>query len=581
MKKFLSNIGIGKRIGFGFLAILLIVGGLGFFSFQQLAAVNVGARAINDDSMPGNILMGDIEADMTRSYASVFQYLAARTPAERAELELARNERRDTNTKNLAEYEKTIAGPEDRALFDKLTEARKGWTEASKKFFALGNADKMEEAAKVAREEINPQYKLLAAAFQALGEFNHKNGIAQTASILAVVSSARSGVIVFLCCALALGAVIAFLIVQSITKPLAMALGLVQRVTERDFTARVENDAQDELGVMCRSLNEMVDNLSGNIQTIGESSQSVAAASEELNSVSSQVTATAGQASAQANAVAAAAEQMSSNIATVATAAEEMGGTIKEIAKNASEAARIASQAVQTAQETNHSVAKLGASSEQIGHVVKVITSIAEQTNLLALNATIEAARAGEAGKGFAVVANEVKELAKQTAAATEDISQKIEAIQNDTKGAVSAIQRISTIIDQISELQTTIASAVEEQSAATNEIARNAAEAAQASGEITRNVGDVSEATQVTTRGASQTLESAQELARLAADLEGVVKQFHLSNERSEHHAEESQPAARSPKAAAPSRNGHYQNGSANGHRGHQSNGVATHSRS
>jgi len=318
---------------------------------------------------------------------------------------------------------------------------------------------------------------------------------------------------------------------RGICHPISEAARLVRRVAGKDLTASVEISSEDEVGQICRSLNEMVYSLAGNMRTIGETSQSVAAASEELDAVSSQVTATSDQASEQATAVAAAAEQVSSNIFTVATAAEQMGGTINEIAKNASEATRIASQAVRVAQETNSSVAKLGESTLEIGNVIKVITSIAEQTNLLALNATIEAARAGDAGKGFAVVANEVKELAKQTAAATEDISKKIVAIQGDSKGTADAIQKIGCIIDQINEMQTTIASAVEEQTAATNQIARNAAEAARGSGEIKRGVAEVSEAVRTTTQAAGQTLTAAHELAQLAERLESVVKEFKIES--------------------------------------------------
>ena len=198
------------------------------------------------------------------------------------------------------------------------------------------------------------------------------------------------------------------------------------------------------------------------------------ASAQELTSVSQQMAANAEETAAQANVASAAAEQVSKNVTTVATGAEEMGASIKEIAKNANEAARVATSAVKVAEKTNATVAKLGESSAEIGNVIKVITSIAQQTNLLALNATIEAARAGEAGKGFAVVANEVKELAKQTAKATEDISRKIEAIQADTKGAVEAIAQIGKIINQINDIQNTIASAVEEQTATTGEISRN-----------------------------------------------------------------------------------------------------------
>ncbi len=166
--------------------------------------------------------------------------------------------------------------------------------------------------------------------------------------------------------------------------------------------------------------------------------------------------------------------------------------------------------------------------------MIKVITSIAQQTNLLALNATIEAARAGEAGKGFAVVANEVKELAKETAKATEDISQKIEAIQADTKGAVSAIAQISTVINQINDIQNTIASAVEEQSATTNEISRNLAEAAKGAIDITKNITGVAEAARNTTAGAVDTQKSAHSLERMAAELQELVSQFKCDEQKS-----------------------------------------------
>jgi len=252
--------------------------------------------------------------------------------------------------------------------------------------------------------------------------------------------------------------------------------------------------------------------------------QSLAAASEELSAVAKQMTSNSEQTTMQANLVAQASEQVTSNVTSVAASAEQMSSTVREIAKNAHDAARVATAAVHAADETNRTVAQLGDSSMEIGKVIKVITSIAQQTNLLALNATIEAARAGEAGKGFAVVANEVKELAKQTAKATEDISQKIETIQNDTRGAVEAIQHIGKIIGQINDFQNTIASAVEEQAATTNEIARNASEAARGSLQISGNIGAVSVAARNTSEGAANTLASAEELSRVAGELRTLI---------------------------------------------------------
>jgi methyl-accepting chemotaxis protein len=303
-----------------------------------------------------------------------------------------------------------------------------------------------------------------------------------------------------------------------------------------DLTERVV--PRSDKDVLSQSFDRALVALRGTVGKLAESTGSLSAASEELSATATQMSANSEETSAQAGAVSAAAEQVSRNVHTVATGAEEMGASIREIAKRASEAARVAADAVCVAESTNATVAQLGQSSADIGKVLKVITSIAEQTNLPALNATIEAARAGEAGKGFAVVANEVKELAKETARATEDIGRKVEAIQRDTRGAVDAITQIGSVISQIHDLQNTIASAVEEQTATTNEIGRNASEAAQGSTEIARNITTVAQAAQSTAQGAGNTQQSAVGLAHMAGELQRLVGQFR-------HRPEETTPAA------------------------------------
>ena len=278
-----------------------------------------------------------------------------------------------------------------------------------------------------------------------------------------------------------------------------------------DITARVHQQNQ------LRRLLEDISAIAGTL----------ASAAEELTATSQQMDGNATETSAQAEVVSAAAAQVSGNVNTVATGTEEMGASIREIAKSAADAARVSTTAVRLADDADRTVGKLGESSAEIGKVVKVITSIAQQTNLLALNATIEAARAGEAGKGFAVVANEVKELAKETARATEDISRKIEAIQADTRGATTAIGEITAIIGQVNDISSTIASAVEEQTATANEIARNVQDAARGTSDIASSIGGVAEAARSTNDGARDSRAAAVGLARLAGDLQQMVAGF------------------------------------------------------
>ena len=260
-------------------------------------------------------------------------------------------------------------------------------------------------------------------------------------------------------------------------------------------------------------LNDAVERLQTSATTLKEVSSTMAAAAEETSN--------------QSAVVSSAAEEVNANMSTVASAAEEMTSSIKEISNNASEAARVSQEAVSVATSTNETINSLGERSEEIGNVIKVISSIAQQTNLLALNATIEAARAGEAGKGFAVVANEVKELAKQTAGATDDITVKIEAIQSTTNDAVRAIGEISNIIGAINDISSTIASAVEEQAATTNEISRNVAESATGAQEIAQNITGVATAANETANGANQNLTAADNLSALASELGNLLNRM------------------------------------------------------
>ncbi|MGY1601889.1 methyl-accepting chemotaxis protein [Geodermatophilus sp. SYSU D00815] len=325
----------------------------------------------------------------------------------------------------------------------------------------------------------------------------------------------------------ALLAGLGWVITRSVVGPLRRVGAVVAALAEGDLRGETGVTSRDEVGRMAVGLEAAMADMRTVVAAIGDSSTTLASATEQLSASAQDMARLAGESATQSGVVATAAGQVSTNVQTVAAGSEQMGASIREIAQNAAEVARVAAQAVDVAGATTATVAKLGESSLEIAGVVKVITSIAEQTNLLALNATIEAARAGEAGKGFAVVANEVKELAQETAKATEDISHRVEAIQADTDGAVRAIGEIASIIAVINDSQGTIAAAVEEQTATTTEMNRNVSEAAQSADRIAENIAAVASATGSTTHAMADARSAIEEVARMASALHSSVSRF------------------------------------------------------
>ncbi|MEL6349425.1 MAG: methyl-accepting chemotaxis protein, partial [Myxococcota bacterium] len=299
--------------------------------------------------------------------------------------------------------------------------------------------------------------------------------------------------------------------IQASYIPISGGDGRVEKVVK--IAADITREQQRE-----NQVRDLLGGIEDELDRILEQSSSVQSRNRELKHNSEET-------SNQANMVSAAAEEVSVNIQTIADSTRQMSDAIGEIARSSEDATSVAVEAVNYSKQASETMARLGQSSVEIGKVSKVISSIAQQTNLLALNATIEAARAGEAGKGFAVVATEVKDLAKETANATENISKRIEAIQSDTTAAVEAISSVSSIIDRINQLQITIATAVEEQTVTTTNIGRTLSEAAGGASEIARSITEVAERARNTNASVEQARSSIEEVSQLTQSVNTKIR--------------------------------------------------------
>ena len=349
----------------------------------------------------------------------------------------------------------------------------------------------------------------------------------QTAANRATYHSGMTTVLTVAGIALAAAVGLALVAALAIVRPLRRVRDVCTAVAGGDLRQSAGIEGRDEIAQTAQALDVATGNTRATVEALAGSASALAGAAEELSATTASIAQSAEASSGGAELARNAAGEIAGNVHTLAAGAEEMSASIAEIARNATSAAGIGSQAARLARETNATVEQLGTSSAQIGDVVKVITAIAEQTNLLALNATIEAARAGEAGRGFAVVANEVKELAGETAKATEDIARRVTAIQGDTSSAVAAIGQIAEVIEELDTYQTTIAAAVEEQTATTAEMTRSVSGASERADEIARSVSDVATATTVTASGADQARAATAELSRMSSELFEVVGRF------------------------------------------------------
>lgn len=505
-------------------AFVALVAGVGLWDVAKLT------RTLGQVQVQGRVLSTHQDADMMHDAlrGDVLTLLRASGAAEHEAATAALTEHVEQFRADLQANSEQVSDPQIADALVAITPALEGYI-AQAQAIAEATSGGRPAAGEPLLPAFEQAFTTLEAEMEAAAQLIEARSADTESQAVATAAQARTlllgGSGVALVALIAAGGWIA----ASIRSPLTALRTRLAEIADGDgdLTQRLEDSRPDELGAVAAAANRLIARIQALLVDVSASTEELGTASGVLTEVASGMRATAQQSAAQVGAVAQAAAQVSGDVQTVAAGTEQMGAAVQEISGSAAEAARVAGSAVEVSAQANATVAKLGDSSTEIGNVVKVITAIAGQTNLLALNATIEAARAGEAGKGFAVVAGEVKELAQETARATEDITRRVQAIQADTGRAVEALSEINAIITTISDHQTTIAAAVEEQTATTAEMVRSVTSAAAGSDQIAQAITDVSDAAESTTTTAIRTAETADAIARVGDALRHQLSSF------------------------------------------------------
>ena len=526
-RRSLDDLSISVKINTAVLLGVVVALAIGLLGLRALGESAESARTLYAENMASAAAIGTIDTVQNQAQAHAMNQLVSLEAAEKAESVNDFSADQQAFDAAMSDY----LGSDPAGDPAVIAELRSNWAA-----FVQVVEDKLQAAADRSDYElwestrdadVTPLAEKLDRDVDALIAAEGTGAAAKAAFIRSQYETNRTESILLMAGGLVLALGLGIIVARRIVRSVGRVKNVCDGLAAGDLTRTSGLRSADEPGLMGRALDTAVARLRDTISTITSSALALAKASGEISETAGAIATSAESTSARAQAASASADQVSQSVATVEAGAGEMGASIREISQNATEAARVAGEAVAVTAGTARTMNKLGDSSAEIGNVIKVITSIAAQTNLLALNATIEAARAGEAGKGFAVVATEVKELAQETARATEDISRRVEAIQADTTGAVGAIEEITRVIARISDFQTTIASAVEEQTATTTEMNRSVAEAARGTKDIAGNVTGVADAARSTSDGAVRSQRATDELVRMSDELTALVSGF------------------------------------------------------
>ena len=558
----MSDMKVGKRLGvsYGVLAVVLVA--IGTFGLVSTSQMNGKVDTFSAESAileKANEISGGIDG----IHLHLAEMILVSDRAERNALERKIESLRESYKSTLKELQTAANTEDEKRLLANIEEAMGAAKESNTHVSALAIEGKTAEAAGVFTGQGTKNMDTVDEAVGGLLIWQRAKLTEVEKAAERAVASSRLWMILAIALATAAALLFGVVISRSITKPVAGTIDILAEVAAGNLSQDVPRDyleRRDEFGTLARAVQETQVNMRSAIRDISQGTETLTSSSTSLAAASNQMTDSARDAVSRAGTVAAAAEEMSAtiqavaggmegasgNLTTVAAATEEMTATIGEIAGNSEKARRITEEARMQAESASALMRDLGVAAQEIGKVTETITSISAQTNLLALNATIEAARAGAAGKGFAVVANEIKELAQQTAAATEDIKAKISGIQASTGGTIADIERISQVIRDVSEIVTTIATAIEEQSTVTRDIAGSIAGASAGVNEVSEHIGQtatvsrsissdiasVNKASNEILSGSEMVNAGATELSALADQLGSMVQRFRLDEE-------------------------------------------------